>query len=54
MKVFVDKWLGIFTEVPPDANRKFEKQMGEDCFSIGFEMNCGKAFERTYKNERPL
>ena len=54
IRVFADKWLKIFTEVPSDANRKFEERMGEDCFSVGFEMDCGKAFERTYKNERLL
>lgn len=54
IKAFVNKWLKIFTDVPSDANRKFESLMGEDCFSVGFEMDCGKAFERTYESERLL
>lgn len=53
-KAFANKWIKIFTEASPDANRKFGKLMGEDCFSVGFEMDCGKTFERIYQNERLL
>lgn len=28
--------------------------MGKDCFAPGFEMDCGKAFERAYHSERFL
>ena len=51
---FVDKWLKIFTEVPRNADFLFEEEMGNDCFALGFEMDCGKAFEREYQNERLL
>ena len=51
---FIDKWLKIFTEVPQNADFLFEEEMGNDCLALGFKMDCGKAFEREYQNERLL
>lgn len=54
---FADKWLDIFMRVPPEADSLFGDFMEKECFSIGFEMDCGHSFERTYKaysNGAPL
>ncbi len=51
---FVDKWLKIFTEVPQNANFLFEEEMGNDCFALGFEMDCGHSFDREYSKGEPL
>ena len=51
---FVDKWLKIFTEVPQNADFIFEEEMGNDCFALGFEMDCGHSFDREYSKGEPL
>ena len=51
---FVDKWLRIFTEVPKNADFLFEEEMGNDCFALGFEMDCGHSFDREYSKGEPL
>ena len=51
---FVNKWLKIFTEVPQNADFLFEEEMGNDCFALGFEMDCGHSFDREYSKGEPL
>lgn len=51
---FLDKWMHIFNEVPPTANYQFEEEFGTECLALGFEMDCGKAFEAAFSNERVL
>ena len=53
-KEFVDKWLKIFTEVPRNADFLFEEEMGNECFSLGFEMDCGHGFDEAYSKGSPL
>ena len=53
-QAFVDKWLNIFTTVPANADFLFEEEMGNDCFALGFEMDCGHSFDRAYFKGRPL
>lgn len=51
---FVEKWLKIFTEVPRNADFLFEEEMGNDCFALGFEMDCGHSFDCEYSKGEPL
>jgi len=51
---FLNKWIKIFDEVPPTANYQFEEEFGNECLALGFEMDCGKAFEAAFSNERVL
>ena len=54
LKEFTDKWLPIFKNPPPEANYLFEESMGNDCWAVGFEMDCGHAFDRAYSTGTPL
>ena len=51
---FAEKWIDIFTRQPVEADFLFEEQMGNECFSLGFEMDCGHSFDRAYSKGRPL
>ena len=50
---FALKWLNVFMSENPDHST-FEYVMGNDCFSIGFEMDCGESFNRAYSNGENL
>ena len=46
---FAKKWIAVFQnpnirELEISENQKF----AQDCFSLGFPMDCGQAFERMY------
>ena len=48
VKDFADKWLKIFTDVPPDADRLFEGELGADCEKLEFVMDNGDSFLLAY------
>lgn len=54
VKDFADKWLKIFTDVPPDADRLFEEEFGADCEKLEFVMDLGRSFDRAYSKGEPL
>lgn len=54
IKEFTDKWLSIFKAPPPEANWLFEEFMGNDCWAVGFEMDCGRSFIDAYSTDEAL
>ena len=54
VKDFADKWLKIFTDVPPDADRLFEEEFGADCEKLEFVMDLGRSFDRAYSKGEQL
>lgn len=48
---FAVKWIEKFQD-PTTNDREIEKgSFGEECFSIGFEMDCGNAFIKTFPDK---
>ncbi len=45
---FAIKWLNKFNDKNKDFTKYFESSMGDECAELGFEMDCGHAFERVY------
>lgn len=49
---FAVKWFDIFRNTKT-ANHEVEKStFADECFSLGFEMDCGKAFEAAYPDSK--
>lgn len=53
-KEFADKWISIFSEPPQRADYIFQEYMGNDCFALGFVMDCGHSFDKAYSRGTPL
>jgi len=45
---FAAKWCAKFKDTNIDCMELVEPYMADDCFSLGFEMDCGHAFEQQY------
>ena len=45
--LFADKWIKSFTHEQPGLN-DFEYLFGEECISLGFQMDCGAEFNKQY------
>lgn len=45
---FSQKWLEKFHETTPNYEEFLDHSMAEECSSLGFDMDCGKAFESAY------
>lgn len=51
---FAVKWVDRFRNTK-NVNREVEEStFADECFSLGFEMDCGKAFEATYPESKAL
>lgn len=50
---FALKWLEIYQD-PKTTNRDVEENFAEDCFTIGFEMDCGDSLEEAYPGKNLL
>jgi len=50
---FAQQWLYRFKN-KSDAFRSFEESFGEDCMLLGFEMDCGKAFQKYFNDDHLL
>ena len=47
---FAVKWCDKFKDQTINYLELVEHYMGDDCRALGFEMDCGHAFERQYGN----
>ena len=44
---FAIKWLAKYKD-PETPENELEERFAGECFSLGFEIDCGKAFEAAY------
>ena len=49
---FAQKWLSFFSETAPDSSIFDSCRFADECEACGFEMDCGKSFERKYPEKR--
>lgn len=45
---FATKWLAIFGRQDVNYLELVDHYMGDECRSLGFQMDCGKSFEEKY------
>ena len=48
---FAKHWRGVFEE-PLSKHYDADTQFADDCFALGFQMDCGTAFQEAYPNAR--
>ena len=48
LKSFSEKWIEKFMDPNINYLELVEHELGEDCFTLGFEMDCGRAFVEAY------
>lgn len=49
---FAVKWFDKFRETKTVSHEVEEPAFADECFWLGFEMDCGKAFEAAYPNTK--
>ncbi|GMW04540.1 MAG: hypothetical protein AMXMBFR85_05230 [Dehalococcoides mccartyi] len=49
---FAVKWFDKFRDTKTVSHEVEEPAFADECFSLGFEMDCGKAFEAAYPNTK--
>ena len=50
---FAIKWLEKYQD-PKTIDREVEENFADECFTIGFEMDCGNSLEETYPGKNLL
>ena len=48
IQAFCDKWIAMFADENINYIDLVERYMGDECAALGFEMDCGHAFEEQY------
>lgn len=51
---FAEKWYSIFEEPPQNVDHVFEDELGNECAALGFEMDCGRSFDKKYSTGEPI
>ncbi|MEG0694100.1 MAG: hypothetical protein RR444_13690, partial [Oscillospiraceae bacterium] len=45
---FAIKWFNLFCNIKTICSEVEDTSFADECFTLGFEMDCGKAFETAY------
>lgn len=48
VNAFAVKWFDKFRDIKTVSHEVEDPAFADECFSLGFEMDCGKAFETAY------
>lgn len=52
VNAFAVKWFDKFRDIKTVSREVEDPTFTDECFSLGFEMDCGKAFETAYSNTK--